>query len=635
MTVINNATLILKDSQGNEGIVKSFTDNDIDKISNAITDVGQVVDPATHMPIEATKTSAGVVQLATATDIENGTAGKVVDAQELNNFAQTLPAANGVTDVSSGDNSNQLVVSRIGGSKTLTIDNVEHADNADEATHATQADTATSANSVAWDNVSGKPSSYTPSSHTHDDRYYTESEIDTKLSGKSDTTHNHNSAYLGISAKAESAKSADSVAWANVSGKPTKVSQFTNDSGYITGITKAMVTTALGYTPPTSDTNTHYTTTLYAGAKDAKSNAATTNGNTYIKLYDDSTVRSQLNIKGSGATSVTTDANGVITISSTDNNTTYSKLSQFTNDSGYITSSGTAATISQKVDSSAKTHTNYNTNGTYVPTMNFLSYWNGAYSSGNASNLTYCAQGTIIGSNNIGSQSVKYANSAGSVAWSNVSSRPTKVSQFTNDSKYITGITKAMVTNALGYTPPTTNTTYSAGTGLALNGTSFNVTLSRVAKNSKSIPGVNKVIFEEYSAGTNYNLPSNHWYHIITMEGSDANYATQLALGMSTTAAYYRCYNNKTWSDWKSIINTNTWNALKGSTTSAAGTAGYAPAPAAGAANRYLRCDGTWQVPPDNNTTYSVATTSANGLMSSSDKTKLNKCITTDSIWIG
>ena len=33
------------------------------------------------------------------------------------------------------------------------------------------------------------------SSHTHDDRYYTESEINTKLASKSDTTHNHDSAY--------------------------------------------------------------------------------------------------------------------------------------------------------------------------------------------------------------------------------------------------------------------------------------------------------------------------------------------------------------------------------------------------------------------------------------------------------
>lgn len=55
---------------------------------------------------------------------------------------------------------------------------------------------------------------------------------------------------------------------------------------------------------------------------------------------------------------------------------------------------------------------------------------------------------------------------------------------------------------------------------------------------------------------------------------------------------------------------------MKGATTSAAGSAGYAPAPAAGAANRYLRSDGTWQVPPDNNTTYGNmkgATTSAAG----------------------
>lgn len=43
---------------------------------------------------------------------------------------------------------------------------------------------------------------------------------------------------------------------------------------------------------------------------------------------------------------------------------------------------------------------------------------------------------------------------------------PTKVSQLTNDSNYLTGITKAQVVNALGYTPPTqdTNTTYSAAT---------------------------------------------------------------------------------------------------------------------------------------------------------------------------
>lgn len=61
---------------------------------------------------------------------------------------------------------------------------------------------------------------------------------------------------------------------------------------------------------------------------------------------------------------------------------------------------------------------------------------------------------------------------------------------------------------------------------------------------------------------------------------------------------------------------------MKGATSSAAGTAGYVPAPAAGAQGKYLRADGTWQTPP--NTTYSVATQSANGLMSAADKKKLD-----------
>ena len=69
---------------------------------------------------------------------------------------------------------------------------------------------------------------------------------------------------------------------------------------------------------------------------------------------------------------------------------------------------------------------------------------------------------------------------------------------------------------------------------------------------------------------------------------------------------------------------TNTWIALKGATSSTAGTAGYAPAPSAGASNRYLRSDGTWAVPPDTNTTYSNATSSTAGLMSSADKAKLD-----------
>ena len=120
----------------------------------------------------------------------------------------------------------------------------------------------------------------------------------------------------------------------------------------------------------------------------------------------------------------------------------------------------------------------------------------------------------------------------------------------------------------------------------------------------------------------------------------------------------------------ENAVFTDTWLALKGATASVDGSAGYVPAPPKGAANRYLRSDGTWEVPPDTqythpgyterssglykitvdstghisdvtavtkaditalgipgqdtNTTYGAATESANGLMSAADKKKLN-----------
>lgn len=37
-----------------------------------------------------------------------------------------------------------------------------------------------------WSAITEKPSSFTPASHTHDDRYYTESEINTKMNAKLD-----------------------------------------------------------------------------------------------------------------------------------------------------------------------------------------------------------------------------------------------------------------------------------------------------------------------------------------------------------------------------------------------------------------------------------------------------------------
>ena len=63
---------------------------------------------------------------------------------------------------------------------------------------------AESAGAVAWDNVSSKPSTFAPSSHTHDDRYYTETEVDNLLAGKqaagtyltSLPSHDHDDRYF-------------------------------------------------------------------------------------------------------------------------------------------------------------------------------------------------------------------------------------------------------------------------------------------------------------------------------------------------------------------------------------------------------------------------------------------------------
>lgn len=78
--------------------------------------------------------------------------------------------------------------------------------------------------------------------------------------------------------------------------------------------------------PANPNTDTHYTTHLYAGTSSGAANASTTNGNTHLILTDNTTVRNRVKIAGSGATTVTSDANGNITISSTDTNTntTYS-----------------------------------------------------------------------------------------------------------------------------------------------------------------------------------------------------------------------------------------------------------------------------------------------------------------------
>ena len=79
-----------------------------------------------------------------------------------------------------------------------TAGSAESANTANTASEADYAKTAGSANSVAWGNVSGKPSAYTPESHTHDDRYFTESEINSKLANYSTAKFSYSNGTLTI-----------------------------------------------------------------------------------------------------------------------------------------------------------------------------------------------------------------------------------------------------------------------------------------------------------------------------------------------------------------------------------------------------------------------------------------------------
>ena len=133
------------------------------------------------------------------------------------------------------------------------------------------------------------------------------------------------------------------------------------------------------------------------------------------------------------------------------------------------------------------------------------------------------------------------------------------------------------------------------------------------------INGTETTVYTHPGSGTNPHGTTKSDVGLGNVDNTaDANKSVKYATSSGSAINASKVNNHTVESDVPSnakFTDTNTWIALKGATTSAAGTAGYAPAPSAGAANRYLRSDGTWSVPPDTNTTYTLA-----GLMGSSAK---------------
>lgn len=149
-----------------------------------------------------------------------------------------------------------------------------------------------------------------------------------------------------------------------------------------------------------------------------------------------------------------------------------------------------------------------------------------------------------------------------------------------------TAVTKTDIT-ALGIPAQDTNTTYQNATTSAdgLMSSEDKTKLDGIAS------GANKYTHPSSAAGAK----SNGLYKITTDANGHITAATAVTKTDITDLGIPAQDTNTTYSN------------MKGASASEAGAAGLVPAPSTGAANRYLRSDGTWAVPPDTNTTYTLS----------------------------
>ena len=101
------------------------------------------------------------------------------------------------------------------------------------------------------------------------------------------------------------------------------------------GLTAAPIIDGIVYY---KDTDTHYTTHLYVtnSSGTAKTTTALTNGNVYLKLYDDTSAGESYKISGSGGATVTTDTSGNIIITSKTYSVTGSTTINYLKNANYV-----------------------------------------------------------------------------------------------------------------------------------------------------------------------------------------------------------------------------------------------------------------------------------------------------------
>lgn len=137
--------------------------------------------------------------------------------------------------------------------------------------------TAGTATSVPWSGVTGKPSSYPPASHNHDERYYTETEMNSKLAEKATKVHTHTKSEVGLSNVDNTADATKSVKYATSAGSASSAAALTSNAGsstqpvYFSGGKPVACSYTLGKSVPADALFTDHT---YENMKGATSSAA-------------------------------------------------------------------------------------------------------------------------------------------------------------------------------------------------------------------------------------------------------------------------------------------------------------------------------------------------------------------------
>ena len=232
------------------------------------------------------------------------------------------------------------------------------------------------------------------------------------------------------------------------------------------------------------------------------------------------------------------------------------------------------------------------------------------------------------------------SSSTGYIMWDAYNLPSPATQSWVTSQGYLTSITKSMVTTALGYTPPTTNTTYSQATSSTLGLVKIGAT-GLASKNyavQLNSSGQMYVAVPWTDTNTTYSAATSSSYGLVKIGATGLaakNYAVQLNSSGQMFVAV-------PWTD----TDTNTHYTTR-LYAGASGTAANASA-----SNPYLKVtdDNTYRnqvrfvgagattVASDasgnititsTNTTYGLATASSNGLMSSSQYTKLSNCIET------